>query len=49
LANKRVRMTKDVANGKSYKKIFESWDISDYKFLYDGDNSHSPEYRYRMK
>lgn len=29
-ANKRIRRTKDIPNGSSYKKCYESWDISDW-------------------
>lgn len=32
LANKKVRHTKDISNGGSYKKCYESYDISDYKW-----------------
>lgn len=32
-ANKRVRRAKNVSNGSSYKKLFCSYDICDYKFL----------------
>ena len=32
-ANARVRKTPDVPNGNAYKKIYESWDIHDYKCL----------------
>jgi len=31
-ANVAVRQAKVVANGKSYKKHFESWNISDWSF-----------------
>lgn len=31
-ANHKVRRTKDIANGKSYKKVYDSWSISDWKF-----------------
>lgn len=31
-ANKVVKATKEVANGGSYKKIFESWLICDFRF-----------------
>jgi len=31
-ANKKVRKCKNVANGSAYKKVSESWDISDYAF-----------------
>lgn len=33
LANKRVRNNKNVTSGNNYKKISESWDICDFKFL----------------
>lgn len=29
-ANKRVRKSEDLPNGKAYKKVFETWDIVDY-------------------
>lgn len=33
IANKKVRrFNKTISNGKSYKKIFESYDISDFSF-----------------
>ncbi len=32
-ANKKVRHTKDIPSGGAYKKVFESWDISDYCWL----------------
>ena len=34
LANKRVRRTKHLPNGKLYKKVFDSWDICDYTITY---------------
>lgn len=35
LANRKVRhCKKDIANGKAYKKIFESWDIHDFVYRY---------------
>lgn len=30
LANKKVRNAKYVANGKQYRKVFNTWDIFDY-------------------
>ncbi len=33
-ANKKVRHTKNVPNGKAYKKLFESWDISDWNWIW---------------
>ena len=32
-ANKKVRKNLDLPNGNGYKKVFESYDISDYKFI----------------
>jgi hypothetical protein len=31
-ANRRVRHTADVPNGKAYRKVYESWEITDYRF-----------------
>ena len=31
-ANKRVRRTKNIPNGNQYRKVYEPWDIRDYKF-----------------
>jgi len=33
-ANKKVRHTAEIQNGGAYRKVFSSWDICDYKFLY---------------
>ena len=33
-ANKKVRHTKNIPNGKAYKKVFESWEISDYCWIW---------------
>ena len=33
-ANKKVRHTKDIPNGKAYKKVFESWDICDWRWIW---------------
>lgn len=33
LSNKKVRNQAKIANGKSYKKIYESWNIVDFKFV----------------
>jgi hypothetical protein len=32
-ANRRVRRTSSIASGKAYRKVFNPWNISDYKFL----------------
>ena len=33
-ANKKVRRTKNIPNGKAYKKVFESWEISDWNWIW---------------
>ena len=33
-ANKKVRHTKDIPNGKAYRKVFESWKISDFNWIW---------------
>ena len=32
-ANKKVRRTQDVPNGKAYKKLYDSYNICDYALL----------------
>ena len=32
-ANSRVRKTPDLPSGSAYKRVFESWNIHDYKSL----------------
>lgn len=34
-ANKRVRKTKGVPNGRAYRKYHDPWDICDYKCRWD--------------
>lgn len=31
-ANRRVRLEDEIADGSSFKKVSESWDICDFKF-----------------
>jgi hypothetical protein len=40
-ANRKVRRTLDVSDGKAYRKIYESWDISDWRYRWN------PNSRYR--
>lgn len=35
LANRAVRNTEDISNGKAYRKMFNPWDISDYRMRYN--------------
>jgi len=48
LANKKVRKFNYIANGNNYRKLFESWDIFDYKSnLYKLDKKDGiPVYHY---
>ena len=49
-ANKRVRKSEDVSDGSSYKKVFDSWNISDWKFKYNPKNPKSePLYKIKSK
>lgn len=49
-ANRIIRHTHDIPNGKTYRKYFESWNISDYKGLWNpSDESFWPYYKARMK
>ena len=34
-ANRKVRRAKDVPDHKAYRKYYDSWNICDWKFLYD--------------
>lgn len=36
-ANNKVKRTKEIGNGKQYKKVYNSWNICDYKFRIDED------------
>ena len=38
-ANKKVRHTKNIPNGKAYKKFFESWDICDYRWIWTREDA----------
>lgn len=31
-SNKAIRRTEEIANGKAYQKIVDSWNISDYRY-----------------
>jgi len=32
-SNKRVRKAEDISDGKAYRKLFNPWDINDYRFM----------------
>jgi hypothetical protein len=36
-AARRVRADEDIADGSAYRKVFNPWDICDWK-IYDGNN-----------
>lgn len=36
-ANHKVRKTESIANGKAYKKVYDSWNICDYRW-YEPNN-----------
>ena len=38
-ANKKVRRTLDIPNGGSYKKCYESWDISDWACIWTKEDA----------
>lgn len=31
-SGKKIETLEDIANGKAYTRVYESWDISDYSF-----------------
>jgi hypothetical protein len=33
-ANRRVRKDWGIPNGKAYRKVYDSWSICDYRFLF---------------
>lgn len=48
-ANRRVRHAKDIPDGKSYKRLYESWDICDYACELDKPDEWPYAYRFKMK
>lgn len=34
-ANKKIRKTPEIPDGKAYRKFFNTWDICDYKYLWN--------------
>ena len=43
-ASKRIRRTKDVPNGKAYRKFYDPWNIVDSKW-YDGSKPYWSNWR----
>lgn len=39
IANRKVRTTDDVPNGKAYKKVSESWDIRDFSWFWSWEDA----------
>jgi hypothetical protein len=48
-ANRRIRKTKEMPDGKFFKKLYSSWDICDYKCFWTGESLWWPYWRARMK
>jgi len=48
-ANKAVRNTEELVNGMMYKKVSESYDICDFKFLEFWDSVAKYDWRARRK
>lgn len=38
-ANKKVRRTKDIPSGKAYRKVFETWNISDFRWIWTKEDA----------
>ena len=48
LANKRVRKTLDVPDGKCYRKVYSSWNLCDWRFWWSiSDELQSEQTYYR--
>jgi hypothetical protein len=47
-ANRKVRLSEDIADGKQYRKLYESYDICDWKFKAD-DSESFPLWKVRRK
>ena len=41
-ANRRIRRTKDVPDGKVYRKFSDPWDIVDWKYFVNVKNKDDP-------
>lgn len=49
-ANKKIRNSKDVPDGKAFRKFYQSYDIKDWVFRYDPDfDLLQPLYKWRCK
>lgn len=44
LANKRVRKHLDIPSGNAYKKLYETWDIHDWKYIYFSEKDLQEDY-----
>lgn len=47
-ANKKVRRTPGISSGGSYKKVYDPWNICDFKFLYFNKNNVSEYHKNEM-
>lgn len=41
-ASKKVRRAEDVPDGKAYRKFYDPWDITDYRFMWNGKSYFLP-------
>lgn len=46
-ANKKVRNAKNITSGKAYRKIYDPWNIVDYRFEISKEDE--DYYKYRRK
>ena len=44
-ANRLIRRTKDVPNGKAYRKFYDPWNICDYKYPVNVTDPHHEFYQ----
>jgi hypothetical protein len=49
MANRKVRHSKNIPNGNSYKLLFNSWNICDGSWLIFPDENCYNDYRYWIK
>jgi hypothetical protein len=46
MANKKVRKTIDISNGRSYRRVYNTYNISDYRVSYFTDDHKKIFYNY---
>lgn len=45
----RAKLKRNPYLTESYKRVYDSWDIVDYKSRYDSENQDTPVYKYKNK